>query len=109
MNEIGFVPKERWASLPVQPPAGYWRRRRRWLGVGVAAAAGWLTVVGALVVTGSAPVGLRLWEPLVPFVFLSGAGVLMSVRQARAERAESEHGYRTIPSRKATASQHRSI
>lgn len=94
-----FVPKERWASLPVQPSAGYLRQQRRRLAVGVAGAVLWLAFEAARVVTGSAPEGLRLWEPMVPFVLLSLAGIVMSIRQARAERAELERGYRTIPSR----------
>ncbi|WAH98838.1 hypothetical protein [Arthrobacter sp. MMS18-M83] len=74
----------------------------------VAVAVVWLAFLAAQVVTGSAPEGLRPWEPMVPFVLLSGSGVVMSIRQARAERAELERGYSTIPSREAADSQPRS-
>lgn len=99
MVEVGFVPEERWPSLPVQPTAGAWRRRRRWTALAVAAAALWAVVADAWVVTGAAAAGANVWDPIGPFVLVSVLAIVMSVRQARAERAEQQHGYTTLPVR----------
>lgn len=99
MAESVFFPQERWASLPVQPTAGAWRRRRRWAAIGVAGSALWAVLVGAEVLAGTARAGEHLWDPMGPFVLLCGMGIVMAVRQARAEREEQRHGYTTVRGR----------
>lgn len=98
MNEAEFVPQERWASLPVQPPAGALRARRRRVGIGMAASTVWMVVVDGAVVAG-ADGGARVWDPLGPFVLLGILGVVLSVRQARALKDELARGYTTLPPR----------
>lgn len=98
MNEIEFVPKERWAALPVQPSAGALRARRRRVGIGMIAATVWMVAVDGAVIAGAAA-GARVWDPVGPFVLLGILGVVLSVRQARAQKDELAHGYTTLPPR----------
>lgn len=100
--EVEFVPRERWASLPVQPTAGAWRRRRRWAAVAVAGSGLWVAAVGAEVLAGVQQAGLHIWDPMGPFVLVTAMGAVMGVRQARAERAEQQLGYTTVPHRRQT-------
>lgn len=102
MAEVEFVPRERWASLPVQPTAGVWRRRRRWAAVAIAGSGLWMAAVGAALLEGVPQAGLHVWDPLGPFVLVSAMGAVMSVRQARAERAEQQLGYTTVRCRRLT-------
>ncbi|GGI00971.1 hypothetical protein GCM10007170_39350 [Arthrobacter liuii] len=98
MNETEFVPKERWAALPVQPPAGALRARRRRVGISMIACTVWMVVVDGAVVAGAVG-GARVWDPLGPFVLLGILGVVLSVRQARAQKDELARGYTTLPPR----------
>lgn len=98
VNEAEFVPRERWASLPVQPTAGALRVRRRLAGIGMAASTAWVLAVDGSVVAGAGG-GARVWDPLGPFVLLGVLSIVLSMRQARAQRDELARGYTTLPRR----------
>lgn len=96
---IRVVPPDQWASLPVQPTAGYWWRIARRLSIGM------LVALGLLVVMAFASLADRsiaqLVAPVVTAIVVQGSAcIVLCIIAARPYRKERRLGYTTWPSSK---------